>query len=620
MERDNAEDAEMNEKEFMNAVIRDDTGAWFETHARIFGKDRSAGLITPRQNYLQRKIQDVVSRFRELDLPIRIIILKPRQKGSTTYGCALDYTMLRRSPCSAVVIGGQTSQVHEAWGMIQTYSTSDTFDWKNTGEVNSKVGAWSNGSKLIQETAGDARAGIGGTHQALHCFEVARWSEHGVSNSAEVLTNIMKCVPLLPGTLINLESTAEGQTGAFYEHWIGSVDAEKFLAGGVELKPGAFVRCFAAWFQFEDSAIKLNANQKKEIQNTLDSESWYDGERDLIEKYSVVGADGVTRLGDVVKESDIWEQLAWRRWSIEVECKKDKTKFERDSPHSWQSAFQKSGNMRFSGAGLAEIRKRAARVVAQYGILEDTKEGRVAFRSTAQNEAKVIIFEKPIKGCRYILPVDPMTGATQVGGIDPDYHAALVLRDGYYNAKGAWCPPAVAARIVPCRWDLPILEPVVFQLARFYGSRSGCTIVVEMNQDKGITELLKLRSANLYRREVFNATEQKTTKAYGFVTTEKTRENLIEKLAGAIRNIGEPGNGIELNDTTTMDECENFVRKRNGRSEAGEGFHDDSVLGVALGFQVIEHGTTYFPEGMISWFEPPDSRRTSTAPSPGAFS
>lgn len=609
----------MNEKDFINAVIRKSTGAWFETYSRIFGKDRAAGPIKPKCNYLQQKIQKVVDRFEELGLPARIIILKPRQKGSTTYGCALDYSMLRRTPTSAVVIGGQVSQVQEAWGMIQTYAKHDRFDWKNTGEVNSKNGSWSNGSKLIQETAGDAKAGIGGTHQCLHCFEVARWGEHGVSNSAEVLTNIMKCVPLLPGTLINLESTAEGQTGAFYSHWVNAVDAERFLAGD-EIKTGAFVRCFSAWFQFDDSAIRLTGEQKLEVERTLDGEGWYEGEKELIETYGVRGEDGVMRLGEVVTDFDVWEQLAWRRWSIESECKKEKSKFERDSPHSWQTAFQKSGNMRFSGAGLAAIRKIASKITPRHGILEETKEKRISFRSTAPNEAKVILFENPIRGCRYIVGVDPMTGITQAGGIDPDYHAVFALREGYYNDKGVWRPPATVARVVPCRWDLPVLEPEVFKLARYYGPKSGCTIVVEMNQDKGITELLKLRGANLYRREMFNKTEQQTTKAYGFVTNERTRENLIERLAGAIRNTGEVGNGIEILDPWTLDECDNFVLKRNGRSEAAEGFHDDSVFGVALPLEVIGHGTTYFPPVASAWFHPPSMQRSAAISPPGAFS
>lgn len=613
----------MTEQDLINGIIKKSTSAWFETYGRIFGKDRAAGLQKPKANYLQKKVQRVVDKMNDDGLPVRVIILKPRQKGSTTYGAALDYTMLRRSPCSAVVIGGQMSQVDEAWQMLQTYSKADRFNWSNTGEINSKAGSWSNGSKLIKETAGDAVAGVGGTHQCLHCFEVARWAEHGVSNSAEVLTNIMQCVPLLPGTLINLESTAEGQSGAYYTHWCSAIDAEDFLSGAVELKPGSFVRCFAAWFQFDDSAMRLTEAQREEVKRTLDGESWYEGEQELIDQYGHTGDDGVLRLGDVVEDYDLYEQLAWRRWSIEVQCKKDKTKFERDSPHSWKTAFQKSGNQRFSTAGLAAIRRKAERITPMTGILEEAKEGRISFRPLPENEAQVVIFEKPTAGFAYLMGIDPMTGATQAGGVDPDYHAVFVMRKGYYDKNGKWHPPATAARIVQCRWDLDILTPVAFRLAQFYGTRSGCMIVVEMNQDKGITELLKQQSANLYRREMFNKTEQTTTKAYGFLTNEKTRENLIEGLAGAIRNHDEIGNGVDIYCTTTLDECENFVRKRNGRSEAAEGWHDDSVFGIALPLHVIEHATTYYAPRTLSgaWFTPPDLRNQSNqGAQAGAFS
>ncbi len=578
------------------AAFRNNTQAWMEHYGKIWSKDRKVGLITPKLNYLQKKIQAVVERFEDLDLPTRIIVLKPRQKGSTTYGCALDYTMLRRSSASAVIIGGQLSQVHEAWGMLQTYAKNDSFDWKSTGEINTRSGAWSNGSKLIQETAGDAHSGIGGTHSVLHAFEVARWGEHGVNNSSEVLTNIMKCVPLLPGTFINLESTAEGQTGAFYDHWISAVDAEDFLSGAVDVKTGGFVRCFAAFFQFEDSAIKLSGEDKKKIEATLDSENWYFGERDLIERYGVTDSEGTLRLGDVVKEHDVWDQLAWRRWSIEVECKKDIGKFERDAPHSWRSAFQKSGNARFSERGLQAMRTRLSKCIPTYGILESTNGKRFAFRQTEKAESKITVFEKPAPGRKYIMAIDPMTGETQVGGKDPDCHGVFVMRAGYWDKDGKWVRPATAARINQCRWDIDFLEQTAWALAKYYGNTFGCKIVVEMNQDRGITELLKLRGADLYQREQNNLREQRTTLALGYMTNIRTREVLVDALAGAIREYDSPGNGIDIWCPLALEQCENFVRKANGRSEHAEGWHDDDCFSIALGLELIEHATTYVPE------------------------
>ncbi len=493
--------------DLLNAAIRLNTGAWFETYGKIWPKDRNQGLVTPRQNFLQRKIQEVINKFEELDLPCRIIGLKPRQKGSTTYFSCCGYTKMRRQPTSACVIGGQYSQTDELWKMLQTYQTNDRFEWGNKGEINAKAGTFTNGSKLKAETAGDALAGISGTYQFLQATEVARWSKYGVANAGEVLSNILKCVPLLPGTMVILESTAEGRNGEYYERYIKAIRMDDFLEGRVIPQPGQYVAVFAPWFEFDDSAIRLTDDQKEMIKNTLDDDDEYAGERDLIEKYATVDEDMETHLGTAVKDFDVWEQLAWRRLAIREECKRDKAIFDRDYPHSAEDAFMKSGNTRFSNVGLAVLRKSVARIVSQPGIIEDIKNGRVSFRQTGPGEASVTLFEKPTMGYRYILAVDPMTGITQTGGDDPDWHSAFVMRAGLYDSKGRWMKPCTAARVIPCRWEIDMLEKWVWRLARLYGSTTGCKIVIEMNQDRGLTELLKLRGADLYQREMFNQRE-----------------------------------------------------------------------------------------------------------------
>lgn len=607
-------------KKFIDGVMRKNGAAWFESqHCKIYGKDRKQGLVRPRCNYLQRKVQATISKFEELGLPIRIVGLKPRQKGSTTFFSAQVYTFLRRNSASAIVIGGQYSQVNECWDMMKTYAKNDTFDWKNTGEINSKEGRWSNGSKLHPETAQDIAAGIGGTHQVLHMFEVAKWKSSGAAASSSVMSNILKCVPNLPDSMIILESTAEGQNGSFYDRFIGAVDSEKFISGEVEIQAGSFVRTFSPWFEFEDSCLRLTEDQKNQIKNSLDADPEFDGEKELIEKYSVVGEDGITRLGTSVEDYDVWEQLAYRRWSIHEECEKDKDIFDRDNPHCWEVAFQKSGKGRFNGTGLSILRKRAASVKPSHGIIEDAR-GQMAFRTTDLNEATHTIFEKPTRGYRYILPVDTMTGESQVGGLDPDWHAAGVMRAGFYGPDGKWVRTKLVARVVPCRWDIDRLAESVWRLAKYYGGTSGCIIAPEMNMERGLVELLKIKNAQFYMREVHNQREQKITKAIGYSTNEKTREVLVERLAAEIREWDTPGKGIDVPCLHAITQLENFIRKESGRCEAAEGFHDDDCMMLGLGVELIEHATPYYPPTTSSWFEPPADRRPTGQAAPGAFS
>lgn len=600
------------EADIINAVIRKHSASWWETHGKIWAKDRTKGLITPKTNYLQKKIQATMDGMEDAEIPVRVVELKPRARGSTTFITGIGYTVMRRTSTSAVFIGGQSDQTVGLWNMMKTYKENDRFDWSNTGEVNEKGAQFSNGSRAKKETAKDVQAGIGDTYQFLQATEAARWSQYGIANAGDVMANILKAVPLLPKTYVFLESTAESASGDFYNRWLTAVDSEDFLSGKVKVRGGDYVRVFAAWFQFEESVLPtpLTEEEKQQIESTMDAEEWYSGEQMLLDTYGVVCDDGVKRLGDVIRNGDWREQLAWRRYAIEKECGRDRDVFDRDYPHSWQTAFQKSGNMRFNIAGIMGIRKRMGAVVPLHGIIEMPKTT-PAFRQTSQGEAVVTIYEKPINGCRYILSCDPMTGITQTGSKDPDRHGVFVIRKGYTDTKGRWRRPATVARIVQCRYDIDVLEVHIWRLSKYYGGSSGCMIAVEVNMDRGLIELLKLRGATLYRREIFNRTDYKTTEAYGYQTNQRTRENMIETLAAAIREYDTEGAGVDIWCQYALEQCENFVRKANGRSEAGDGWKDDDVISIAMALELIDQATPYHAPTPSAWFHPPDFRQQS---------
>lgn len=605
----------------IQTAYRSDTAAFFESpHCKIWGKDRTKGMIRPKLNHLQAKASAVSNKMRDLELPVRLIGLKPRQRGSTTwYSCEI-YGALRREPTNACVIAGQYSQTSEIHEMLKTYSKSDTLDWGNTGEVNSKEGRWSNGSRLKFETAGDKLAGIASTLQALLCSEVARWAKLGVANAGEVLNNLLKCVPLLPNTIVVIESTAEGASGSYFERWQTAVDADKFLSGEVEVEPGTYVKIFSGWFEFDDSAIRLTEKQQQHIQQTMDSEEEFKGERELIELYGNIGEDGVMRLGITVKDFNVWEQLYWRRYAIREECQRDVSIFDRDFPHSPEAAFTKSGAMRFNSTGLAMQRKRLLkRAVPLYGVIEDAAGSKYSFRNTEKGEAKILLFEKPQVGCRYIVSVDPATGASQTGGSDPDNHGVFCMRAGFWDGKGQWNRPATAARIVQNMWDPDVLEKEIWRLARLYGGQTGAKICVEVNQDRGLIELLKLRGADLYAREIFNKREFKITSALGYSTNVKTREVLIDTLAAAIREWDTAGAGVDIWCPNAIEQCENFIVKPNGRSEAAENHHDDDVISMALGLELIEQAKPYVPERRTFGF-PPELQQANRMGTGSAFS
>ena len=580
----------------LKEIWRTDPGAWAEVYGRIRAKDRSKEKL--RLNYLQRKVLAVWRRCKQLGIPCRIIILKPRQKGSSTISGLLCYHTMRAEPTSACVIGGEYSQTANLWKIIKNYQTKDAFDgWDNEGSIGDKKGAFTNGSDLTPETAKDREAGRSGTYQFLLATEVARWAEEGVANAADVLAGILKCVPTIASSCIIIESTAAGASGDYYERWNDALDAEDFLAGTMP-EPGDYIRVFAPWFEFDDSGFRLTPEQKDHIEKTLDQQEWYRGERDLIRRFAHNNIRGRPQLGVSDHGLDVWEQLAWRRYAIRKECKRDVDIFNQDYPETPKVAFLASGRQVFLRAGLNHLRENCVPAFTPtYGVLERRTEGSLpAWRKTTEHDATFIVWERPTPYKRYLISCDPMTGAVAPGNKDPDRHAVFVLRAGYQDSQRGWVKPAVVARIKPpCTWDIPQLTEQVWRLAQYYGGTSGCLIVPEVNQDRGMIELLKLKHAQIVKRTIINKSESKETIELGFYTTGSSRGMIIETLAEAIREYDTEGNGIDVPCPHAIDELWAFVAKKNGRQEHDDGHHDDDVLSIAMGFAHLDQATVLPP-------------------------
>ena len=60
---------------------------WWEQFGKI--QNKAGSLITPQGNYLQEKLSEVWDYCQNEKRPFRVLILKPRQKGSSTYSTAL---------------------------------------------------------------------------------------------------------------------------------------------------------------------------------------------------------------------------------------------------------------------------------------------------------------------------------------------------------------------------------------------------------------------------------------------------------------------------------------------------------------------------------------------------
>ncbi len=582
-------------REMIMATCREECAPWFETFGMI--EDKEGNLSKPIANVYQLQMHEVLKWKRSVGLPARVLALKPRQKGSSTFSSAELYHEGNRRPITALIVGGSHEQSGNLYRKIKTYSKHDKFQWGTERDCNDERAKFvfpDGRETLIKRlSAGNEEVGRSDTYQFLLVTEQARWPKDG----AVIMSGLVKTVGNVAGTTIIIETTAKGASGDFYDRYWKALTFEEFKAAHArgENMQGKYVRIFAAWFGFPDSRIKLTLQQSIELKKSIEEAS-----QRTRDAYG-------DELAEMAKFGLSLDQMAWRRWAIDEECDHDPRQFEEDYPSTEETAFITSGSQRFNISGMKYLRQMAKQKNPEFGIFEWNRErSKVGWRTTSENEAMVVMYEKPMAGRSFAMPVDLMTGASQNGGKDPDNHAVIVLRAGYFDRYRGWRPPAEACRVRhPCIWDLDVLEEQIYRMAKYYGD---CVIIPEMNMDRGLVELLKLRpDANIYQREKFNEREFKMTNFLGWMTDKATRPRIIETLARAIREFQKDGEGVEIYSEVIIDQLEKFVRKENGREEAVAGAHDDWVLSLAIGLENLDFATRY-SEPTIERDLPPDLR------------
>lgn len=555
--------------------------AQFEGFQKIVNK--GGEVIRPIANVHQMRINEVVVAAHRMRKPCRIIGLKPRQKGSSTFSVQVGHTRLKAKLGRGLIAGGKHFQGQNLFRMLDTYAKHDELD-ASPCKVLDMEARYKTGSTMQRITLANGDAGRSGTYQFLCVTEAAYLAEEGVANADAVLDGLLKCVAYEADTIIIVESTANGAAGYFYDMWQGAITVEEFMAG-----KNGYVRIFSAWFEFEDSRM--------------------DPAGEGIASRDDLRADELAYEADIGRELDL-EQFAWMRWALRDECKGDWDKFKQDYPSDPETAFLRSGRGVFDQTSLKWQETVVKKSPREFGGLSyNERSDKMVWTGCGEREAMLVRWETPRRGCRYLVVIDPMTGEDQTGGDDPDSHGVFVLRDGYMQG-GRWVEPAVVMRnmMVPankpgslcCWWAIDVLEEQVWRMARYWQA----VVVPEMNMDRGLVELLKQRGdVDIYEREMFNRRDQVMTKALGWMTDKRTRGMVVDGLVGRIRasGNGEIGGGLEVRCPWAVAQMRDFIRKPSGRCEAMGGKHDDDILALGIAMQCLERATPWYEVERVGW-------------------
>ena len=580
--------------------LRSNPRLWFTRFGRFCDEPTRQPTQAP-PNVLQRRMFEHYRRCRQEGKPCRMVVLKYRRAGSSTGSQALIYMHAHNYHARLGVIGTDYKASANMLHMLAFFGKHDCFPgwsgkpgtaeqrtipwqeffgsdadfapWEERVDkvIATKI-AWSHGSSAELYTATNPESARSAGLNGYHATEVGRWPTGGQWDAAETLSSMRNTLPKAGFHLAIEESTANGAQGAFhdtcrnarwpdYGQWPDLHRSCWPLSDSEYGRELQFVFIFAAWFEDErhierDTPQRImaadptlsrqqaaalagerNAARARRVEDTLDAEPWYFGEKELIARYGQPRACGGMRLGGEV-EASVWEQLAWRRGIIKNVCsRRGLDEFAQEYPSNPLEAFRASGAPAFDHEGLMALDEalRAPHHRAACGVFGPHSGPSCQFRPTTETEAQIHRWEEPIPGCRYLVSVDPTKSAEIVKGTgERDRNSVLVLRDAFADPRGRWRPVKLVARVrPPNQWEDAPLARLIAALASHYGD---AVIVVESNLGSGlITRLRDEHHCDLYAHENWNAVKQTYLKTYGWSTDAATRRQAISTLQEFIR-------------------------------------------------------------------------------------
>lgn len=497
-------------------------------------RDKKQRLVPLKFKPAQENLYNIIKEEHQAGRPVRLIVLKGRQEGISTVTEALMFQDAATRPLvRTLIVAHRDDATANLFNMNKLFydclprpvqpmrknSNAKELVFENpTRDEEMKRRRPGLRSRIKCVTAGGKGAGRSDTLTNVHLSEYAFWP----GDKKGLMAGVMQAVPDDPNTMVIIESTANG-FNEFKELWDGAV------AGTNGWRP-----VFLPWY--------MEPEYRKPVEpGTV----WTDEERKLQEQY---GLDE--------------KQLAWRRWCIRVNLGGDEQLFRQEYPNTPDEAFLLSGDPYFDN-DVIMARRRATAKPLRVGLFEHDEpeiEGGMPrnWRFADQEKGYIRIYEEPIPGRPYVLGGD-------TAGEGSDCFTAYVLdnTDGHQVAE----LQQLLSEILYARQ--------LFCLGHYYNT---ALIGVEVNfSTYPEMKLEEWHYPKLYQRERFDTFTGEMVKAFGWVTSPKTRPIILAGLHTVMEEAPELVVSFQ-----TLGEMLTFVYGKNRKPQAAEGEHDDLVLAAAI--------------------------------------
>lgn len=487
---------------------------------------------------IQQKVRDEILKAEREGRPGRIIILKARREGvSTIVQATFAHRAFTRQNVKAYTIADESESAQNLFGMTEQMYHNLPPALKPKKASGSGAGRrlrLSNGSDLRTETAKDKHAGRSSSATLVHASEFGFWDYPG-----ETLTAMLQIVPDEVGTLVVIESTANGVGNVFHEEWLRATDGDS-----------AYTPLFFSWLEDPGYSRKV--------------EEWELGELDD-EEHALKEIHGATLA-----------QLNWRRHKIRQDLKGKVEDFHQEYPTTPEEAFLASGRQFFGAPAIARFKP--AEPIGRFVLshMNFRKKGDIPKKA---EDGPLWIYELPKPGHRYLLFVDP---AGVVADIRAKHFSDPKQIEDFTCMWVVDCTTMETVAVWHSRIDIGLAGAEAARLGAVYNRAIVCA---ETSGGFGFVLTAKWREmgyAPIHRDRERNKYDRSAKAVYGFATSVATRPIMLETLRDILRE-----SPHLLRHGDLKKEMMTFVTERNFPAAAA-GCHDDLVMAAAGAYLVAQ--------------------------------
>lgn len=470
-------------------------------------------------NRAQQRINDKVNEQLKRRGFVRLILVKGRQLGSSTFVEGWLFWWNTQRRAQRALV-----VAHDATATQTVFDMTKRF-YDNCPEAVRPQKKYKNSRELsfdvLDSSYRIATAGGDGIVRG-EMIQTAHLSEFAWWPPGAAKNNfngLMDAIPNTRGTAVFIESTSNSYN-LFYDQYEAARKGDSL-----------FEVVFLPWYWDDGYQMPVPAD----FEMTPD-------EAELVATY---GPDGLT-LG----------HLVFRRAKI---AEKGRDLFKQEFPFNADESFLTSGHPVFNPERVQEMLEEKREPIARKTLINRNWE------------------DSPRGELHCFLPHDPKEtyyiGADVSAGVGKDWSVAQVF-DSQRRQAAVWRSN---------RTDPDYYGTVLANLGRFYNDAMICC---ESNKDGILVNRVIQKDEAyqwLYQETMYDKVTDTETLKYGFLTTEKSKPLVIDKLRANVRT-----KDIEIYDETTLLEMRSFIVTESGRMEAEKGQHDDHVMALALADHINE--------------------------------